>query len=485
MANDQLREVLNKPKILKNDLKDNNLTIRNNFEKDFKLFLTNKSAVDNILDSVDRLDVSLNISNDFDKFNNNSSNIKEKINSNLHLLNNYQDLDKLLNLNKELNLHLNNNNYKDFLHLLDSFKSITIETELSKKLSTDINSTKIKFKNKLLRNLKLDKRLNELNKQIKYLNLVFGIDYHQLSIIYLKSRLFYYVEYINNYNNNNIELLINNYFDFTRQFLLDLISQFQSIFTFNQTNILTFLPFIKHVFTILFNLINKNFNKIDNYLALSSISGTLTYINQSFSLIGLDISSFISTLIENSIINLLSISFTQSTGILTNKLQESLKSKTPLSNLLINDITQRKLLSNKQLNYKQLTQFSFEPPQDLTNHPLLANWLNSFINDLNSLRLFAPISIKYTLLKSLDDSLISIARIFSVLLIHNPINNQPADINLKSLYFSIYAFIYQILPYSRNALMKGIYDHDIIPPVNQELQSIIDRLVNWLDKFKL
>ena len=229
---------------------------------------------------------------------------------------------------------------------------------------------------------------------------------------------------------------------------------------------------------------NERIKRINDTVALSSIASSVTYLSESFSQIGVDISMFLTPIIEDSVETLIVKCFNKSSERLCQKLEDIMKRKKSLSiNLLSENYLNNLKNSKKLIKYPSISnKKTIDPPQDLLNNPPIAIWMNENIKTLNSLRLLAPISIKFNLLKVLDDSIISILRLFTVLIVHYPPNNQ--NIDTLALESTIKGFINQAIPYIRHALMEGIYETPITS-LSDDLNNVSNRLEDWLKKFEL
>lgn len=479
LNNFKLIEINKQPKLIRSELFDLNNDLNNLLIKDYNLFLKNNSTTNSILNYNQNINV--NLIDDLTTFSNKSESIKSNLNQSIDLLKLNNELQFILRLPIKLEHLIKSDNFKESLFLLEKYSFITnSSSKLSIELSNELFNLKNSLTNKLIASLSSNKRLSELSNSIKYLEKLTLLDNSTLSIIFLKSKLSLFKQRKFSFKDEDSIKL---YFDFVRQFLTDLMSQFNSIFN-SLNNKLILIPFIQDILTNLFSLLESNLSLINDTVALSSIAGSITYLNQSFSSIGLDISPSISKIIQSTILSYINKSFTISSNNTKNYLQSLLKSSKPLSSSLLSENIKIRLSQNKLPLYPEFSgDFTLNPPQQVSNHPFLATWLNSIINTMNSLRLLAPIPLKTHLNKSLDQSLISIARIFSVFIVHYSPKKDP-DVDLKSLYYTVYAFVYQALPYSKLALTQYIYqDSSDTLLYDQELNFILDRLIEWLNKF--
>ena len=496
-----LKDIERLPKLLNDEAEGIDNDLKALLQNEYKTIISNQYNYNSIYNESNNLKTSFNclsssvlpLDDKVRDYNTKIDDLKINRDKSLIVLNQYDKIQQLINKPNEMRKAVNDNNFNEALQISQSVRSIIkFESKLSTEILKELENVESYLILRLINVLSDDIRLPQLSKAINIIKRISDLNYDQISIIFIRSRLKLFDKQTKKIlSENNDEVIVKNYLDFVRQYLNDVLTQFSTNFFSNsnsddnnQFSIKVLNIFTQHILDNLIITMNERIKRINDTVALSSIASSVTYLSESFSQIGVDISMFLTPIIEDSVETLIVKCFNKSSERLCQKLEDIMKRKKSLSiNLLSENYLNNLKNSKKLIKYPSISnKKTIDPPQDLLNNPPIAIWMNENIKTLNSLRLLAPISIKFNLLKVLDESIISILRLFTVLIVHYPPNNQ--NIDTLALESTIKGFINQAIPYIRHALMEGIYETPITS-LSDDLNNVSNRLEDWLKKFEL
>lgn len=496
-----LKDIERLPKLLNDEAEGIDNDLKALLQNEYKTIISSQYNYNSIYNESNNLKTCFNflsssvlpLDDKVKDYNNKIDDLKINRDKSLIVLNQYDRIQQLISKPSEMRNAVNDNNFNEALQISQSVRSvIKFESKLSTEILKELENVESYLILRLINVLSDDIRLPQLSKAINIIKRISDLNYDQISIIFIRSRLKLFDKQTKKIlSENNDEVIVKNYLDFVRQYLNDVLTQFSTNFFSNsnsddnnQFSIKVLNIFTQHILDNLIITMNERIKRINDTVALSSIASSVTYLSESFSQIGVDISMFLTPIIEDSVETLIVKCFNKSSERLCQKLEDIMKRKKSLSiNLLSENYLNNLKNSKKLIKYPSISnKKTIDPPQDLLNNPPIAIWMNENIKTLNSLRLLAPISIKFNLLKVLDDSIISILRLFTVLIVHYPPNNQ--NIDTLALESTIKGFINQAIPYIRHALMEGIYETPITS-LSDDLNNVSNRLEDWLKKFEL
>lgn len=496
-----LKDIERLPKLLNDEAEGIDNDLKALLQNEYKTIISSQYNYNSIYNESNNLKTCFNflsssvlpLDDKVKDYNNKIDDLKINRDKSLIVLNQYDRIQQLMSKPSEMRNAVNDNNFNEALQISQSVRSvIKFESKLSTEILKELENVESYLILRLINVLSDDIRLPQLSKAINIIKRISDLNYDQISIIFIRSRLKLFDKQTKKIlSENNDEVIVKNYLDFVRQYLNDVLTQFSTNFFSNsnsddnnQFSIKVLNIFTQHILDNLIITMNERIKRINDTVALSSIASSVTYLSESFSQIGVDISMFLTPIIEDSVETLIVKCFNKSSERLCQKLEDIMKRKKSLSiNLLSENYLNNLKNSKKLIKYPSISnKKTIDPPQDLLNNPPIAIWMNENIKTLNSLRLLAPISIKFNLLKVLDDSIISILRLFTVLIVHYPPNNQ--NIDTLALESTIKGFINQAIPYIRHALMEGIYETPITS-LSDDLNNVSNRLEDWLKKFEL
>ena len=496
-----LKDIERLPKLLNDEAEGIDNDLKALLQNEYKTIISSQYNYNSIYNESNNLKTCFNflsssvlpLDDKVKDYNNKIDDLKINRDKSLIVLNQYDRIQQLISKPSEMRNAVNDNNFNEALQISQSVRSvIKFESKLSTEILKELENVESYLILRLINVLSDDIRLPQLSKAINIIKRISDLNYDQISIIFIRSRLKLFDKQTKKIlSENNDEVIVKNYLDFVRQYLNDVLTQFSTNFFSNsnsddnnQFSIKVLNIFTQHILDNLIITMNERIKRINDTVALSSIASSVTYLSESFSQIGVDISMFLTPIIEDSVETLIVKCFNKSSERLCQKLEDIMKRKKSLSiNLLSENYLNNLKNSKKLIKYPSISnKKTIDPPQDLLNNPPIAIWMNENIKTLNSLRLLAPISIKFNLLKVLDESIISILRLFTVLIVHYPPNNQ--NIDTLALESTIKGFINQAIPYIRHALMEGIYETPITS-LSDDLNNVSNRLEDWLKKFEL
>ena len=496
-----LKDIERLPKLLNDEAEGIDNDLKALLQNEYKTIISSQYNYNSIYNESNNLKTCFNflsssvlpLDDKVKDYNNKIDDLKINRDKSLIVLNQYDRIQQLISKPSEMRNAVNDNNFNEALQISQSVRSIIkFESKLSTEILKELENVESYLILRLINVLSDDIRLPQLSKAINIIKRISDLNYDQISIIFIRSRLKLFDKQTKKIlSENNDEVIVKNYLDFVRQYLNDVLTQFSTNFFSNsnsddnnQFSIKVLNIFTQHILDNLIITMNERIKRINDTVALSSIASSVTYLSESFSQIGVDISMFLTPIIEDSVETLIVKCFNKSSERLCQKLEDIMKRKKSLSiNLLSENYLNNLKNSKKLIKYPSISnKKTIDPPQDLLNNPPIAIWMNENIKTLNSLRLLAPISIKFNLLKVLDESIISILRLFTVLIVHYPPNNQ--NIDTLALESTIKGFINQAIPYIRHALMEGIYETPITS-LSDDLNNVSNRLEDWLKKFEL
>ncbi|TFY74612.1 hypothetical protein EWM64_g9399 [Hericium alpestre] len=279
------------------------------------------------------------------------------------------------------------------------------------------------------------------------------------------------------------------YIDAWREGVHDVVTQYTTIFldrpstTFTPTSsspvssdtLRSLLPtFTSHLLTRLLTVLRDGLPHISDPTALTSLLTQLTYCATSFARVGLDFRALLPPLFADAVRSGVTSDFRDATTAFCSVVKAAGKPSTWL-------IVPGTVQSPPSHPESALSGPPHVPPHLLSSYPPIANYLNTILTTLNSLRLLAPTSLLPDLVRSLDAALQDAA---DGLLKYARQTGKLDEQEQRVLRASAVVFVRVFVPFVRRALAEGVYgasvgDSRVV--MDAGLEGIIRDWEAWLD----
>jgi hypothetical protein len=192
-----------------------------------------------------------------------------------------------------------------------------------------------------------------------------------------------------------------NWIETSRTHLFDIITQYRTIFSDSETTTMSLLSsYVVHHVSLLVNTVGDCVRQTRDVGGISSLLNQVMYYGLSLARIGIDFRLLVHPAFEDSLMAL--------SGAVFDAVEESWKEN--LSRDMLKPVS-APLLSLSTPTTPRAANFDaalFTPPAMVGEYPILTSISNSIFSFYNSLRIFAPVSLKLDLSSTLKDTLMRI-----------------------------------------------------------------------------
>lgn len=288
---------------------------------------------------------------------------------------------------------------------------------------------------------------------------------------------------------------IRRFVDAWREGVHDVITQFNTIFLERSPSeeLSADLAYLLSTFTtymidVLLDVLSENLSKVEDTTYLPSILTQLTHCSVSFSRLGLDFRALLPPLFEEAVRTIFTTSLEDATDKFVRTLSDAQKySKQPSQWL----VTPAAASSPPEDIPSPSTELARIPPQVISSYPPVATYLNAILNDLNGLRLLAPLSLESELAMVLDKSLArasSAFLLYAQMAVDSSLSKKSRGISMdedapdhpRIIRAAGKVFSRLMVPYARRAFSEGVYSARASERTVSELEKDLHQWDSWL-----
>jgi len=369
--------------------------------------------------------------------------------------------------------------------LLARFPAIPIISDIASEAEQAIRL----MSTQLLALLREPAKLPALFKAINFLRRMGTLEEEELALAFLTGREVYVASLFNNIEQQRSDhaRYIKKYVDIFREGVYDIVSQYTSIFLDRiagdptrsemHSTLLHFLQTYVHThITRLMDLLTEAVPQIDDPTSLTSLLTQLTYCATSFSRVGMDFRSLLERPFIIAVLSTTRSMLSAASRDFSSQMEK--KADKPLSSWFI---TPSMLASLPQDIPK------FDPsspvhiaPSILSCFPAFAQYTNSILTSLNSLRQLSPLSIYDSVHASLVVSLVDVGKV--LLSRTHPGKNAAEDAETEEHILVTAGYVYKasLVPYLLMALREGVYGHKAESENDEGLDDVLKQWTTWI-----